>query len=40
MFPKEDLGGFIFGSCLDLVEGNSEEKPFLAICCRSASDLT
>ncbi len=34
MFPKEDLGGFFFGSWWDLVEGNSEEKAFVAICSR------
>ncbi len=40
MFPKEDLDGFFFGSHWDLVEGNSGEKPSLAICQRSRDRMT
>ena len=35
MFHKVDLGGFFFSGLWDLVEDNSEEKPFVAILSRS-----
>ncbi len=31
MFRMVDLGGFFFSGLWDLVEDNSEEKPFVAI---------
>ena len=35
MFRKVDSGGFFFWGLWDLVEDNSEEKPFVAILSRS-----